>query len=254
MSILRMLFVLGIMVANSLGQPRLIVPETSSYLPGDRIDPSTFVYDSEGRNIRLPELFGSDNKAVVLILLGGAADGPSDGSRRGNLWCEDSFDDLAVQRALVSCFRGQPVRFIAVAIPKVLSPRAGGMDNIFIAGGQDENAYLDKFSGFITDTEKERLSTILPFESIFYDPRGRLILGSSALGEVPPGYGEVFDWQGKFKWHLDSRTYGLPTIWVLGSDGTVACEPFWGNDYESSPPQIYYGFEELKAAVDRLLK
>ena len=242
------------MGASSLGQPRLIVPETGSYLPGERIDPTVFVYDSEGSKVRIPELFGTDNKVIVLSLMGGAADASSDSSRRGNLWCEDSFDDLAVQRALVAYFKGRPVRFAAVAIPDVLFPRAGGLDNLFLAGSQDDEAFVEKFSGFIENTEKERLSTVLPFESIFYDPRGRLILGDRILGKVPPEYGEVYDWQGKFKWHLDPRTYGLPAIWVLTGDGTVACEPFWGNDYDSSPPQINYGFEELRDAVERLLE
>lgn len=36
------------MGSSSLGQPRLIVPETGSYLPGERIGPTVFVYDSEG--------------------------------------------------------------------------------------------------------------------------------------------------------------------------------------------------------------
>ncbi len=246
--------VLSILCASALGQPRLIAPEPGCYLPGDRVDPAVYVYDFEGRRVALTELFGAGSKAIVLSLLGGAAEGPSDGTRRGNLWCKDTFDDMAVQRALSAYFRGQPVRFIAIAIPDVLSPGAGGTDNLFLSASRDDEAFNEKFSRFIANTEKERIATVLPFTEIFYDPRGRLILGEEALGEVSPGYGQIYDWQGKFKWHLDSRTYGLPAIWVLKGDGTVACEPFWGNDYDSSPPQINYGFEELKAEVEKLLK
>ncbi len=242
-----------LMAVSALSQPRLIVPEPGSYLPGDRIDSATFLYDSEGRRVLLEDLFRPEHKAVVLCLLGGAAEGPPYGSRRGNLWCEDSFDDLALQRALVSFFEGQDVRFIAVAIPQVLSPGPEGQENIFLAAPGNRD-FPEKFSKFIADTEKERVSSLLPFAEVYYDPRGRLILGSSALGDSAPGYGEIYGWQGKFKWHLDPRTYGLPSIWLLKGDGTVACEPFWGNDYDASPPQISYGYEEIKAAVEKLLE
>lgn len=242
-----------LMAVPALSQPKLIVPEPGSYLPGDRIDSAIYLYDSEARQVLLEELFSPGYKAVVLCLLGGAADGPPDSSRRGNLWCEDSFDDLAVQRALVSWFEGRDVRFIAVAIPDVLTPGPLGRENLFLAAS-DNKAFSEKFIRFIADTEKERVSSLLPFAEVYYDPRGRLILGSSALGDSAPGYGEIFEWQGKFKWHLDPRTYGLPSIWILKGDGTVACEPFWGNDYDASPPQISYGFEELKAAVEKLLE
>jgi len=33
----------------------------------------------------------------------------------------------------------------------------------------------------------------------------------------------------------------------------VACEPYWGNDYDSDPPQVNYGFRELESAVEKLL-
>lgn len=244
----------ALLITPAFGQPRLIAPEPGSYLPGDSIDPEVTIYDSDGRRIRLAEFFDAGFDAVVLVLLGGAADELPRESRRGQLWCEDSFDDLAVQRALVSFFADWPVRFIAVAIPDVLTPENGGRENVLLGGGDNDREFSEKLSRFIGNTEKERLSTVLPFEDVFYDPRGRLVFSLDSLGEVSPGYGEVHDWQGKFKWHLDPRTYGLPTIWVLTGDGKVACEPFWGNDYDSSPPQVNYGFRELKEAVENLLE
>lgn len=240
--------------AVPFAQPRLIVPEAGSYLPGEKLDDGIFVYDSGGRRITLRELMGTGNKAIVLSLLGGASEKQVSTNHRGNLWCEDSFDDLAVQRALVACFRDQPVKFIAVAIPAVLSVPEGQAGNLYLEESEENRDFLKKFSRFRQKTGAERISTVLPFDEIFYDPRGRLILGQSALGEISPGYGEVHDWQGKLKWHLDSRTYGLPTIWVLSGDGVVVSEPFWGNDYDSVPPQVNYGFEELKAAVEKLLE
>jgi len=237
-----------------IAQPRLIVPEAGSYLPGEKLDDGIFVYDSGGRRIALRELMGSGNKAIVLSLMGGASEKPVSTDHRGNLWCEDSFDDLAVQRALVSRFRDQPVKFIAVAIPAVLSVPEGQEGNLYLEESEEGRDFLKIFGNFRQKTEAERISTVLPFDEIFYDPRGRLILGRDALGEIAPGYGEVHDWQGKLKWHLDPRTYGLPTIWILSGDGVVVSEPFWGNDYDSVPPQVNYGFEELKAAVEKLLE
>jgi hypothetical protein len=56
------------------------------------------------------------------------------------------------------------------------------------------------------------------------------------------------------KWPQDARIYGAPAIWFLGRDGTVLTEPFFGNDYDSEPPQINYGFSELTAEIERLLQ
>jgi hypothetical protein len=71
--------------------------------------------------------------------------------------------------------------------------------------------------------------------------------------EISEEYGDVAEWQGMFKWHQDPRRYGAPTIWIMDGKGVVLTEPFWGNDYGSSPPHIYYGFAELKETIQRLM-
>lgn len=234
-------------------QPLLISPETDSYLPGERVDPNIFVYNSEHGKVRFEDLLNDDYKVVIILLMGGAVTEASEAGRRGVLWCEDSFDDLAVQRALFSFCRDKPVRFVPVAIPDVLSPEARGEENIYLAKDDEDPAFKKKFSRFTAATEQARRSSLLPFAEIFYDPRGRLVFGKEILGEVSPGYGEIFEWQGGFKWHLDARTYGLPTIWILTGEGEVACPPFWGNDYDSFPPQINYGFRELREVLEEIL-
>lgn len=251
--LIHLTLVLALAVPAVSGQPRLIVPESDSYLSGESIDAEVAVWTAEGEKVRLIDLWDSTHQVVVLVLLGGAARNPESDSRRGGLWCEDSFDDLAVQRALVSWARDKPVSVIAVAIPDVLSPEEDGSGNILLEKEEDSVFFREEFSGFVNRTEKERASSILPFDRIFYDPRGKLILGEDSLGKVSAGYGEIQDWQGKFKWHMDPRTYGLPTVWILTGDGKIAGEPFWGNDYDSSPPLVSYGFRELKDAVESLL-
>ena len=251
---LAMILFLGLAGGFSQGQPKLVEPEAGSYLPGDSVDQGVFVYDAEGRRLFLRELFDDGCRVVVLSLLGGASIEPVSSGHRGNLWCEDSFDDLAVQRALAAWFEGKPVKFVAVAIPRVLSVPDGEEENVFLSSSFEDEAFSRSFREFVSLTEAERISTVLPFDEIYYDPKGRLVFGRETLGELAAGYGEIHQWQGKFKWHLDSRTYGLPTIWILTGEGIAAGEPFWGNDYDSNPPQVNYGFAELKSAVEKLLE
>ena len=101
-------------------------------------------------------------------------------------------------------------------------------------------------------TEDLKKSTVIPFETIYYDPKARLLQDMEDK-ELSPEYGEIREWQGMFKWYEDPRRYGAPTIWLLDSSGKILTEPFWGNDYGSSPPQINYGFAELKEAIVKLL-
>ena len=249
-----MFLLLILSISLGMGQPKLIEPQIGSYLPGKTVDPGIFVYDSDGSRVFLKDLFDDSSRVVVLSLLGGAAPEPVSPDHRGNLWCEDSFDDLAVQRALAAWCEGKSVKFIAVAIPNILVTPDGEKENIFLASSDGDDRFRASFRDFVSRTETERVSTVLPFDKVYYDPKGRLMFSREALGELAVGYGEIHDWQGKFKWHLDPRTYGLPTIWILDGAGAVSGEPFWGNDYDSVPPQINYGFEELKAAVEKLLE
>jgi hypothetical protein len=232
-----------------LGQPRLIVSKPSSYEVGDRIDEQSWVLDRDLSKITLEEIISEKAEIVVLILFGGAANEIPEGPFRGKLWCQDSFDDVSVQRALVAEMKEKPVQFVAVAVPPVFSSEKYGFgEGTFLNQPQDSERYQKALKVFVEKTESQREGGFLPFEQIFYDPKARLTHDSDS-GEFGPEYGPVLSWQGKLKWHRDPREYGAPTIWLLNAEGRILREPFWGNDYDSEPPQISYGFAELKEAV-----
>ena len=229
-------------------QPALVSTDTqsASYLPGDQVDREAVVIDAEMKPVGLVELT-EGVEVTVLILFGGAVKEVPSGPFRGRLWCEDSFDDLGVQRALVEHFRDESVRFVPVAIPPVYGPvRYGYEQDVFLGEREDSPGYRDAVTAFIRASELEREKTELPFDTLYYDPRAQLIRRSEEIGSMG-------SWEGKFKWRLDPRTYGTPTIWLLGPGGEVLADPFIGNDYDSSPPEINYGFTELKKAVEQFL-
>jgi hypothetical protein len=234
----------------SAGQPRLITRgKVESYRPGDRIDPEVFVLDANQQRVRLLDLLDPDARLVVLSILGGGAAAVPDEGARGPLWCADSFDDLAIQRALVGEFKDDPVQFLAVAVPPVYSPeRYGYPDNVFLDRSEQSEDYRQAAQTFIETTEAARKSTLIPYAEVYYDPSFRLLF-NSVYRKAGTGYGEVYDWQGRFKWEGDPRRYGVPTIWLLRPDGEVLREPFWGNEYGGDPPKVEYGFAELRSAV-----
>jgi hypothetical protein len=245
---------LGFVSSSLMSQPKLIVSKPTSYLPGERIAPETWVLDSQMERVRLLDQVKPETRVVVLVLFGGGFKTQPEAPFRGTLWCQDSFDDLSIQRALVAEFAELPVEFVAVAVPPVFSAEKYGFrEDVFLAQGEETSEFADALRVFVEATEKEIRSSLLPFDRVYYDPQARLTqTGKSA--DLGTGYGEVYPWQGKLKWHLDPRKYGAPTIWLLNSAGEVLGEPFWGNDYDSDPPEINYGFMELKEAVTAALE
>jgi len=248
------------LLASDLGggllfaQPRLVVEKPFGYQVGDVIEPDVFVFDKDMQKRPLLSLFDKQAKVVVISLLGGSAKTtPQENVHRGPLWCEDSFDDLSVQRALLSHFRGQPVQFIAIAVPPVLNSSPYGFPaGVFLQKVEEDPEFISNAKEFIEATEKQRTNGLLPFSDVFYDPKFRLGIKADS-NHVTSAYGPAFPWQGKLKWHLDLRSYGLPALWLLGPGGTVLREPFFANDYDSNPPQLLYEFKDLKSAVEELL-
>jgi len=237
-----------------IAQPRLVVQKPFGYQVGDVIEQEVFVLDKQMQKRPLLSLFDKEAKVVVLSLLGGAAKTtPSDKAHRGPLWCEDSFDDLSVQRALISHFRGQPVQFIAIAIPPVFNSAPYGFPaGVFVKKGEDDPEFISNAQEFIAATETQSATGLLPFREVFYDPKFRIGIKTDGP-DVTPEYGPAFAWQGKLKWHLDLRKYGLPSIWVVRPGGSIVREPFFANDYDSDPPQLPYEFKDLKDAIEELL-
>jgi hypothetical protein len=237
-----------------MGQPKLIVEEHTGYKVGDRLDPATFVLTNRLQRVRLTDVFSPDSKVVVLILFGGGAKEIPEGEEfRGSLWCEDSLDDLSVQRALYHAFKDRHVQFVPVAVPPVYSPeRFAWSPDVFLGQPDSSDLFKRAVKSFLKATEVSVLDGTIPFPEVYYEPRFRLAQnhGERQLG---PEFGIVHDWQGKLKWHLDGRKYGTPTLWFLDRRGTVLTEPLFGNDYDSEPPNITYGYREAKELLDELL-
>lgn len=246
------IYLLGLCLSSAF-QPKLIQDAPDSYLPGDKIDHEMFVIDSSMKERSLVDLINPGTDVVVLVLFGGAALEIPDGDFRGSLWCEDSFDDLAIQRALVAEFVSEPVQFIPVAFPPVFSTeRYGFSEDVFFMRSNNDRSFRKVLRRFIKKTNQLAKKSLLPFETVYFDPKVRLTQDRDSA-ELTEKYGPIYEWQGKLKWYLDPRTYGAPTIWILDGEGRVLQEPFWGNDYDSEPPQINYGFAELKGAVNDAL-
>ncbi len=231
--------------AATFGQPRLQVEKPYGYQVGEKIDEALTVLDGSLQPHSLVGLIKPETKVVVLVAFGGYAARVPEGRFRGPLWCEDSFDDLAVQRALVAAFRHAPVQFIGVAVPPVYNPAAYGYtENAFLGFPDDSAEFAANAKRFIEGTQEQVSRKLIPFDQVFYDPKYRLA--------EKPGSTAV-TWQGKLRWHLDPRKYGLPIIWLIGPKGEILQEPFFSNDYDSDPPQIMYQFQDVKAAIEKYL-
>ncbi|MFB3905380.1 MAG: hypothetical protein ACE15E_18180 [Acidobacteriota bacterium] len=225
------------------GQPRLQLEKPYGYQVGEKIDKAVEVLDANLQPHSLVGLIKPETKVLVLVEFGGFAARIPERKFRGPLWCEDSFDDLAVQRALVAAFQHAPVQFIGIAVPPVYNPPAYGYsENVFLGLPETSPEYAANVRRFIDGTKELVKKGLIPFEQVYYDPKYRLA-----------EKGEAATWQGKMRWHLDPRKYGLPIIWLIGPQGEILQEPFFSNDYTSDPPQIMYQFQDLKAAIEKYL-
>jgi hypothetical protein len=216
------------------------------YLPGETIDAEVFVLDAMRHPLRLLDVVRLDAKAVVLVIFGGAYLTTTD--KHGGIWCEDSLDDFALQKAAVRRFSGEGVQFVGVACPPVYSDRYGYDRNVFLDEADDAPKYLSAVERFVERTESLRRDQTIPLPTLGYDPRFRL-LWNPREHPATPAYGPVPSWQGKFRWHEDKQRYGTPCIWFLDRSGKVLRDPLYGNNYSASPPHIAYTYWELEAAI-----
>jgi hypothetical protein len=146
------------------------------------------------------------------------------------------------------------VTFVPVAAPPVYgSKRYGYKDDVFLTEPESSGEYKKAVHEFVSKTEMLKEDGSLPFDPIFYDPRFRL-LDNPAAHEHVDGYGEVYPWQGRFKWHEDQQTYGTPTVWLLDRDLRVLAPPFYGNNYEAVPFHIKYTVKDVAKALDTALE
>lgn len=242
---------LGCSVA-ACAQPRLKSSAPHSYQVGEQVMPETTVFTKDLEPRTLQQILEPGTQVVVLILFGGGAPtAPDYHPLRAGIWCPDSFDELPIYRALMRYFKDAPVQFIPVAVPPAYSDIFGFKKDVFISKADDDPEFLEQVKTFIRLTEQTRETNVLPFKQLYYDPKFRLAYDSSRkMGE---NYGPIFDWQGKFRWDRDPRKYTTPSVWLLDSHLRLLREPFFGNDYNDDPPQVLYGFSDLKESIEGFL-
>ncbi|PYV15527.1 MAG: hypothetical protein DMG07_09595 [Acidobacteria bacterium] len=234
----------------ALRQPARGAEAPICYMPGDTIDPSIFVLDVMRQPLRLMEIARPDAKAVVLVIFGGPYLTSAD--KHGGIWCEDSLDEFANLKAAVNRFKDQGVQFISVACPPVYSERYGWEKDVFLDEPETSPKYIAAAEQFIARTQALQRDHTIPFETVAYDLRFRL-LWNPRQHAAAPAYGAVYAWQGKFKWHKDDQRYGTPCVWFLNARGKVLREPLYGNNYSAAPPRILFTYWELEGAVGEAL-
>ncbi len=218
------------------------------YATGDSVDRSVFVLDSERREVPLLGLVRKDTRLLYLLIFGGAL-----GEKDAGLWCGDSRSDLGIHAAMLRKFAAVGVRFVPVATPPVYAEtRHGYQTGTFLAAAESSTAHVEAARGFVERTEALRASGTLPFSELFYDPRFRLLDNSGRFPHVA-AYGAVHSWQGRFKACGDAQRHGTPTLWLLGPDGRVLHEPFYGNVYERGEEKIRYREADVVSAIEAIL-
>lgn len=220
------------------------------YMPGETVDNNVFFLDERMKPVRLSDAVRPGGKAVVLVIIGGAYLAATD--RHGGIWCEDTLYEFGNLRAAVNSVRGKGVQFICVACPPVYSEKYGWQSGVFLDEPENSARYLEAAGQFVEKSEALKKDGTIPFETMYYDLRFRL-LWNAKEHPAKPAYGTVYTWQGKFKWHKDAQRYGTPCIWFLDPGGKVLREPLYGNNYASEPPKILYTYWELESAIQESL-
>lgn len=224
------------------------------YLPGDQIGDDVTVEDARGRPVRLTDVVAGhpDARAVVLTILAGAEARPV--ARRGGLWCEDSFAEIANLRYLHLTYAPKDVLFVGVLCPPVHHEERFGYDaGAFLSRADDDPVYRANRARFVEASLELARHGDLPFDVVLFDPRLRL-LADAGTGEPGAITGPRPLWQGRFKWFEDSQTYGTPTTWVLTPQLTVPGPPFFMNVYESDGRKLRYTPDDVAALLDRVLR
>lgn len=223
------------------------------YQVGETIAPETFVYNRIGEKKRLLELVRPETKVIYLLLFGGAS--ASAVETYGGIWCNDSFNDMAISNYLNLKYRERGVTFIAVACPPVYSEEEYGFPgNTFLALPETSEAWQQAFESFVQTTYDLQNTHVIPFDKIYFDPKFRLMFNHKKLANGVAFSDSVFAWMGKLKPCSDKQSHSLPTIWLLSPNGKVLHEPFAGNRYGTSTQRINFTVREVETALENILK
>lgn len=227
--------------------------EVASYQPGEKVSAEAFVLDRDLNSHPLLTLCQQTSTAPLVVLYifgGGAAERKAE---RGGLWCTDSFEDLYILRYLHRKYSDYDMAFIPVACaPVYTSQYYGYPKGVFLDESDDSDAFRENVHKFIESTEQTVKDGFIPVDT-YFDLRLRLLFNRRP--DLQPGeeYGEIYSWQGKFRAPGETQKYGVPTIWLLDTEGTVLEEPFHGNYYHSDPYHINYTVNDVDEAVQKYL-
>lgn len=247
------LLLMPIIICAQTSTPPKQEDSQSCYRVGEMIAPETFVYNRIGEKKRLLELVRPETKVIYLLLFGGAS--ASAVETYGGIWCNDSFNDMAISNYLNLKYRERGVTFIAVACPPVYSEEEYGFPgNTFLALPETSEAWQQAFESFVQTTYDLQNTHVIPFDKIYFDPKFRLMFNHKKLANGVAFSDSVFAWMGKLKPCSDKQSHSLPTIWLLSPNGKVLHEPFAGNRYGTSTQRINFTVREVEAALESILK
>ncbi|MFQ5707341.1 MAG: hypothetical protein ACE5HO_07820 [bacterium] len=225
----------------------------AEFAVGDQIPPEVFVQDKSLQRLSLQDICQAKADASVILLFiygGGFVHKPE---RIGGIWCVDSFEDLYIIRYIKNKYAQDPVDFIPVACPPLYSSHYYGLKKrIFLDEPEESQEFQDSADAFVQKTEEVITNKFLPMPT-YYDLRFRLLFNRSEEWRPGEGYGEIYDWQGKFRANEETQKYGTPTLWLINSEGVILEKPFWGNLYHSEPFEIRYTVKDVDKAVARNL-
>lgn len=217
------------------------------------ISADVFVTDRNGSNIGLHDLLAQHpDELTVLFIFGGGDLGTG---QTGDLWCPDSFEDTSILRTLVGKYQDNGVNFVAVASAPVYHSQVLGFPaRVFHDAESGSTEFGAARDAFVQSTLAAHDSGILPIEP-YFDLRLNLMLNRTEALLPGAGFGAVQDWHGAFRAADETQFYGVPSFWVLASDGTVLAEPLRGNIYHphGGDVRINYTFNDVDALLQQLL-
>ena len=224
-----------------------------TYKIGERIATEAFVVDGNLRRRHVMDLVQQNTTAVVnvLYIFGGGALENED--RLGGIWCPDSFEDLQILRYVHRKYEFSEVQIIPVACAPVYSSEYYGLERrVFLDEPDESEKFQAAVESFVKSTGKAVDGGYIPLRP-YLDLRFRLLFNSSKAWAPAKGYGEIADWQGRFRAEGETQRYGVPTIWMLDSEGVVLEGPFHGNVYHSEPYEINYTVLDIDQAIQKHL-
>jgi hypothetical protein len=223
------------------------------YERGDVISPNVFVSDSSGSEVSLRSLLQASGSRINVLYIFGGGDLGNDSP--GHLWCPDSFEDMHILRTLAAKYADGGVNFIPVAVAPVYhSQQLGAPAGVFFNEADDSRAFGKARKAFVESTLAAYDEGYIPVEP-YFDLRDRLNLVRDPRFQPGPEYGPVEDWMGAFRKIVSTGFYGVPSLWLVSSDGEVLADVFRGNVYHGAGADIsiQYTFADVDAAVQRLL-